>query len=313
MSNSAKAGAGGSLPTLHDVVLAAEQRGLLTIDQESGRITYHAHQDKDYSLLDPEEPVRALLFALICGERNYDPNRVKLEVPVKLGTSTKFADIVVYRDTACKAPFLVVEAIHPKPTRREKDEKVKQAFSYAKQLDAPYVMYGASADETDLWAVRTQWGLGERKRNRLGDAWALLPDYAPLVAFTLKRGGSNDLRPVAPSELEVAVRAAHAIIWSGGKRDPLEAFDEWSKLLFAKIYDETWTEDGQPYRFQVGINEADSDVAQRVRALFNEAKLRDTSVFTDELPEAAAAIPILSTGDSRRHYRPLESTANSAS
>jgi type I restriction enzyme M protein len=145
-------------------------------------------------------------------------------------------------------------------------------------------MYGSGEPDTDLWAVQTQWGIGERVRNRLGDAWALKPGYAPVVRFALTRGkADSDLRKVSPGELERAVRNAHATIWSGGKRDPLEAFDEWSKLLFAKIYDEFWTEDCKDYEFQVGLNESDGDVARRVRDLFHRARLRDTSVFTEDV------------------------------
>jgi type I restriction enzyme M protein len=269
---------------LHPLVLEAERRGHLTIDRTANRIMYHAHEVKRYDLAHGEEPVRALLFALLCVERGYDPGRMKLELPVKLGTKKGFADIVLYRDEPCREVFVVVEAVHAKPGKAEKEEKVKQAFSYAKQLDAPYVLYGSGQTDTDLWAVQTQWGMAERRRNRLGDAWALKPGYAPVVKFALTRGvEGKDLRKVTPGELETAVRAAHATIWSGGKRDPLEAFDEWSKLMFAKIYDEFWTDDGADYLFQVGVNESDDDVATRVRERFHGARSRDTSVFTEDI------------------------------
>ncbi len=49
-----------------------------------------------------------------------------------------------------------------------------------------------------------------------------------------------------PKKLEILVRRAHAMIQAGGKRDPLTAFDEWSKLLFAKIWDEQHTPTGEP-------------------------------------------------------------------
>jgi type I restriction enzyme M protein len=276
------------LPALDPLVLEAEEYGHLTIDREAQRIVYHTYRECSYDLLDPEEPVRAFLFALLCLERGYDPVRMRLEVSVKFGTGKRYADIVLYRDAACRDVFLVVEAVHPGPSESEKERKVKQAFSYAKQLDAPYVLYGSEPADTDLWAVQTQWGIGERKRNRLGDAWALEPDYAPVVKFALTRADpEKDLRTVAPAQVETAVRAAHATIWSGGKRDPLEAFDEWSKLLFAKIYDEFWTADDDHYRFQVGVNESDEDVARRVRDLFHDARMRDTSVFAEDinLPE----------------------------
>ena len=84
------------------------------------------------------------------------------------------------------------------------------------------------------------------------------------------------------------IRQAHSAIWSGGKRDPLTAFDEWSKLLFAKIADERHTPNGQPRRFQIGVREKPEAAAVRIRQLFAEAVRRDPAVFppgTDiELP-----------------------------
>lgn len=279
-----------TFPALHPLVLEAERRGHLTIDRIARRVRYHAHREYNYDLARAndlgrcEEPVRAFLFALLCVERGYDPRRIRLERSVKIGTLKTHADIVLYRDEACREAFVVVEAVHPNPTRAEKKGKIEQAFSYAKQLDATYVMYGSGEADTGLWAVQTQWGIAERQRNRLGDAWALKPGYVPIVRFALTRGKADgDLRSVSPNELETAVRAAHATIWAGGKRDPLEAFDEWSKLLFAKIYDELWTADGEDYRFQVGLDESDEDVAGRVRQLFHSARQRDASVFTEEI------------------------------
>ena len=72
------------------------------------------------------------------------------------------------------------------------------------------------------------------------------------------------------------------MIWSGGKRDPLTAFDEWSKLLFAKVMDERYTKTGEPRRFQVGANETTATVASRVHKLFAEAKDRDPAIFSPD-------------------------------
>ncbi len=78
------------------------------------------------------------------------------------------------------------------------------------------------------------------------------------------------------------MRRAHAIIWAGGKRDPLKSFDEWSKLLFAKIYGERRTPNGKPRQFQVGTQETATEVVNRVRTLYKQARRSDPSVFADE-------------------------------
>jgi type I restriction enzyme M protein len=78
------------------------------------------------------------------------------------------------------------------------------------------------------------------------------------------------------------VRKAHSIIWSGGKRDPLSAFDEWSKLLFAKVVDERTTPTGGPRQFQVGTDETETAVANRIHRLFRQGCRDDPTIFPGE-------------------------------
>jgi type I restriction enzyme M protein len=94
-------------------------------------------------------------------------------------------------------------------------------------------------------------------------------------------GQPNDIQPASPSTVEARIRRAHSIIWSGGKRDPLKSFDEWSKLLFAKVIDEKHTRTGQPRRFQVGTKETTAAVGTRMHALFTEAVRLDPTIFPD--------------------------------
>jgi len=70
-----------------------------------------------------------------------------------------------------------------------------------------------------------------------------------------------------------------AIIWSGGRRDPLTAFDEWSKLLFARVYDERNTPNGAAREFQVGTKETTAAVANRIHRLFQTACKADELIF----------------------------------
>ena len=93
----------------------------------------------------------------------------------------------------------------------------------------------------------------------------------------------RDIRPRTAAEVETLVRRVHGFIWAGGKRDPFSAFEEWCKMLFAKIYDERHTETGAPRRFQVGRGESDSSVANRIRRLYSEARTKDESIFTSEI------------------------------
>jgi type I restriction enzyme M protein len=84
--------------------------------------------------------------------------------------------------------------------------------------------------------------------------------------------------------LSIVFQKCHDVIWAGGKRDPATAFDEMSKLMFAKLYDERNTKNGQYYKFQIGTNESESDVAVRIKSeLYKRASLTDPTVFFEDI------------------------------
>lgn len=68
------------------------------------------------------------------------------------------------------------------------------------------------------------------------------------MVYPFHAGTEMDIKPASAFDISIAIRRAHSIIWAGGKRDPLSAFDEWSKLMFAKVRDERHTRNGHPAR-----------------------------------------------------------------
>jgi len=111
----------------------------------------------------------------------------------------------------------------------------------------------------------------------------MAPPLTSEKAFTYVVDGPVDIRPLNHSALESRIRRAHSLIWAGGKRDPLTAFDEWSKLLFAKVHDERTTERHKPRRFQIGTNETTTTVASRVHELFEQASEADSTIFAGDV------------------------------
>ncbi|MDA0269970.1 MAG: N-6 DNA methylase [Chloroflexi bacterium] len=118
-------------------------------------------------------------------------------------------------------------------------------------------------------------------------------------------GQPGDITSADSSAVEARIRRAHSTIWAGGKRDPLTAFDEWSKLLFAKVIDEKTTPTGQPRRFQVGANETAASVATRIHTLFAEACRSDPSIFS---PDVRIALPDNKVVEVVRALQPLSFT-----
>lgn len=129
----------------------------------------------------------------------------------------------------------------------------------------------------------------EREANRLGNRQAVVGQCGNAPAYALVAGSDSDIEPISEVELSTRIRRAHSTIWAGGKRDPLKAFDEWSKLLFAKVTDERTTPTGHPRRFQVGEKESTAAVASRVHGLFQEGARQNPSIFQSdtriELPD----------------------------
>ena len=99
-----------------------------------------------------------------------------------------------------------------------------------------------------------------------------------------KKGDPNyDLRKATFNELSGIFQIAHDEIWEGGRRDPAVSFDEVSKLMLAKIYDERFTPAGQYYNFQIGSGESPSEVATRVADRYARAQEKQHDVFKSDL------------------------------
>lgn len=160
------------------------------------------------------------------------------------------------------------------------EQAIEQGFGNANGLrDTKYVIVDCY-DRSGLYDIQNHPPT-ERDRNHIGERERLPESYSESVEFRLIAGEEPDIEPSDVSTLETRIRRTHAEIWSGGKRDPLTSFDEWSKLLFAKIYDERYTQNGEPRRFQSGVGESASQVSNRIHELFADARDEDPTVFAD--------------------------------
>lgn len=259
----------------HSAVAECIRRGIVSISDR--RVKYTLAKEQTYNWDDPEEWVRAVTVSWLIAEKGYPANRVKLEVTVPRRTPSDFADIVVYSDDSCRDPYLVVENKASGQTARDRDQGIEQAFGNANSLRVPLTLY----DEGGLsfFFDVANFAATERKANMLGDKERLPREYGNIPTYKYLAGQDGDIHALPPLQLEARIRRAHSLIWAGGRRDPLTAFDEWSKLLFAKVIDERTTPTGEPRRFQVGTNETIATVATRIHGLFSQACQTDPSIF----------------------------------
>ena len=270
----------------YEPVAEAIRRNIIAIGEN--RVKYTLFREQTYKWDDPEEWVRATTIAWLIIVKGYPANRLKLEVSVPRRTPTDFADIVVYEDDSCRVPYLVVENKASGQSRRNRDQGIEQAFGNANSMRVPLTIYDEG--ETSALFDVANFPSTERSRNRLGTGDKLPSEYGNVPTYTYIAGQLEDIAALDPQLLETRIRRAHSLIWAGGRRDPLTAFDEWSKLLFAKVIDERTTQTGEPRRFQVGTHETMATVATRIHLLFAQACLSDPTIFPSEtrinLPDA---------------------------
>lgn len=265
------------------LVAEAACRGYLELESNESRIRYNCAEVRECSYANPEERVRAGVYAWLIIDQGYAPEAIKVEARVPRRTPSDYADVVVYTNAECRVPYLVVETKAPNQSEAAFRQAVEQAFGNANSLRDTNFALVDSGDRSQLFEVAGH-PHDEREANRLGDRDNLPASYGTVSAFRLVAGDSeHDIKPCSATQVETLVRRVHGLIWAGGKRDPFSAFDEWCKMLFAKMYDERHTATGTPRRFQVGRGESDVSVANRVRRLYVEARAQDESIFASDL------------------------------
>lgn len=260
-----------------DLILEAQDRGYLEI--HGSRIKYNCAESHEENFIDPEEKVRAALYSWLILDREYPAIHIKVEVLVPRRTPSDRADIVVYTDSDCATPYLVVETKKASCTNPEFKAAIEQGFGNSNSLRDTHLCLVDKGTKSQLYQV-ADFPHSERRDNLLGDRTALPKAYGDVSRFPIVAGSASDIKPPTARDLEAAIRRAHGLIWAGGKRDPLSAFDEWCKLLFAKIHDERHTKNDDPRRFQVGVKEAEVSTANRIRDLYQDAQREDPSIFS---------------------------------
>lgn len=262
------------------LIINAIYRNIIEIHGD--RVIYNIHQKKTYNWNDPEEWVRARTIAYLVLEKSYTPQSIRTEVIVPRRTPEDLADIVVFDNERCQTPYLVVENKRESANTRERNQSIEQLFGNANSLRAPLALLDIFS-ESILFDV-ANYPPTERIENIKGTRDTVPIQYGFVPVYTFIAGPEqNDIRPVNAKQLESKVRRAHSIIWAGGKRDPLSAFDEWSKLMLAKVEDERHTPNNSPRQFQVGTNETYVAIATRIHNLFKQACLTDPTIFPESI------------------------------
>jgi type I restriction enzyme M protein len=243
------------------------------------RITYLAvNHSERYS--DPEEKVRADFWAELIYRYGYEPARIGVEVVVPDRTPHDTADLVVFRDDERKRPFAVIECKRDGVTDAEFKQAIEQACGNGTWAKLRAAFVGVVAGQTRLFLdFSDKYGVLERERNIVAD---LPAQYGKPEEFKYRKGGLLDTQAVSREQLISAIRKCHQTLWGGGRLSPPAAFGELCKVIFVKISDELAARrQGEPYEFQIKTYESSQRLAERIRRLYDQQKVRDPEVFEE--------------------------------
>lgn len=287
---------------MKDYIQIGIEKGIISFNDDMSRITY-IYQNKHRNYNNPEEKVQAEAFLRLIIDYKYPINRIKLFVAVPMGSETKEADIVVFKDDLCLMPYILVECKKQEVSEAEFQQAIGQAYSYAFAMagELKYV-WVTSGIKSDYFEVDQN----SNTRNQLPD----IPQFGVTNIATYKyvydaqylpeESGKQrffDLSVIDQSELTRRFKQAHEALWAGGQLNPSEAFDELDKLIFCKIWDERKPRKmGEPYDFQIITvpkeiekNEnkrrliENDNLYNRIMALYEEGRKKDQEVFRDNI------------------------------
>ena len=202
-----------------------------------------------------EEDVKIKFFLPYLKEMGYKKDCMDFEVPIEVHEGRKkktiFADVLVYASKAKKAPLLLCETkAQDRPLNRSVRE---QAISYARLLPqiAPLVLITNGAQ------VQVFYTLNKARLPELPKRSELDRD---IINFVLSYDTQEALRQEAKHELfiiddvrtfKTILKACHNEIRNNDGLGPTEAFDEMSKIMFCKLYEEKENPKGNRFRLEV--------------------------------------------------------------
>lgn len=299
------------MEAVKEIIVDGQKNNLIKISEDLSTITY-IHQNISRNYNNPEEKIQAETFCKLVLNYHYPADQIKQFVKVTVGSAVKEADMIVYKDSECKKPHIIVECKKATITEQEFRQAVNQAYAYA-FATAQTVKY--------IWVtsgIKDEYYLFN-KEVESREVIPYIPQYKveKLANYKFaKNGGTTEdglklfpLATVEESELTNRFKQAHQALWGGGELNPSEAFDELDKLIFCKIFDEKKKRrNGEPYDFQIikvepkskdkaDIEKADRETSEnllkRLIALYEEGKNKgerknDPEIFREGIKLNAA-------------------------
>lgn len=225
----------------------------------------------------PEEYVRQNLEKALVRQYKYNPADCQPEYPLRVGSSRKRVDVVVFQPGAehkQENAYILVETKRAGSSPSAKTDGVDQLRSYmAACLNAKY----------GLWTNgEEQYCIAKRPDNKGGFSFEEIIDIPALgqTEADAQRPKRKDLKPATADNLLFAFRRCHNYIAGTEGKQKAEAFWELLKIIFCKIEDER----SKTLDFYVTASERVNSTTAA------SAKTRIQKVFTDKVINKYKAI-----------------------
>ena len=220
--------------------------------------------------LTPEEAMRQLYVLTLRDDLGYPVSRMQLEYGVTMGRDVKRADICIFDKQNTTAPYILIEVKKPKL----KDGK-EQLKSYCHATGAPMgvwtngdqISYYHRKDPNYFEDIPAIPSAHEKLSDILSERWTI-DDLVKLDKLVNEKKSLKDL--ILEMEDEVLANAG------------VDVFEELFKLIFTKLYDEL--EGGRDKKRHLvfkNYGETDTELKDKVQALFDKARAKWEGVFAD--------------------------------
>lgn len=253
---------------------------------KENRIEY-IYCKKEYRFSDPEEKIRAATYVSLIRDYQYPPKNIDVEVSPPRRDPKLPADIVVFKDEERDIPYIVAE-IKAKGSKSDIIEAKRECLGNSNLLNANFLLVVCDTERL-AYDVSKQPSLQKLDNFVIAD----IPiKYDKVPKYKYKRNDPKmDLTHTSFNELSKKFELCHDEIWEGGKRDPAVAFDEISKIMFAKIHDETYAPSDSYYKFQIGTYEEHAEVSKRIiNDLYAPAQEKEPDIFKSDIDLPAKII-----------------------
>src|ERR1043166_980164 len=238
--------------------------------ESNGKTTYYVKcliRNKDIRLK-PEEVVRQLYLTRLLTEYGYPKERIAVEFPVKFGSETKFADIVIRDKDHPESAYVIIEL--KKPKQKEGKDQLK---SYCHATGSPI----------GVWTNGGQISYWHRKPPNYLEPISDLPNARQTLADILsERFTFQDLIEKdslrEKSLKDIVLDMEDEVLANAG----VDVFEEVFKLVYTKLYDE---QEGarKPNRLLEFRNtgQTEAELKNKIQNLFDRAQEKWAGVFPE--------------------------------